>query len=143
MVAWLDAYFTRKRYAESDRARHELRCIAEVMQYFITYDQVNVASLAGVERLMRRWQHIIAAHEKDALKPVYDEDELYNGLGEEAAGVCPALTRSVAAKMREKNEVERHRRGTYGADPLAPQPAPKKPPVAKGEKGAGKGAADP
>ena len=82
------------------------------------------------------------AAEKDALKPIYDEDELYNGLGEEAAGVCPALTRSVAAKMREKNEVERHRRGTHGADPLAPHPAPKKPPAAKGEKGAGKGPGD-
>ncbi len=54
MTAWLDAYFTRKRYADTDRARYELRAIAETMQYLITYDQVNVASLAGVERIMRR-----------------------------------------------------------------------------------------
>ena len=82
------------------------------------------------------------AAEKDALKPIHDEDELCDGLGEEAAGVCPALTRSVAAKTRERNEVERHRPGTYGADPLAPHPAPKKPLAAKGEKGAEMGPAD-
>ncbi len=45
MVAWLDAYYTRMRYVESDRARLELRCIAEVMQCFTTYDRVNAAQV--------------------------------------------------------------------------------------------------
>ncbi len=66
-----------------------------------------------------------------------------SGSSHDAAGLSPALTRSVAAKTRERNEVERHRLGTHGADPLAPHPAPKEPPAAKGEKGAGKGPAEP
>ena len=137
MTSWLDSYFQRKPYAASDRSRHELRAIAETVQYLVTYDQVNCASLAGVERLMRRWQLIIQAHDRDPLKPHYDEDQLYSGQGEEAAGVCPALSRTVAHKIKDKNEIERHRRGHPGDAPKDPQP-PKDP---KG-KAAGKGAAD-
>ena len=105
----------------------------------ICYDQLNVVSLAGVERLMGRWQLIIKAHERDPLHPIYDDEGHYNGLGDEFQGLSPALSKAVATKMRETNEIDRYRsRALGGTDDSSGNPPkpPKK--AAAAEKGEGK-----
>ncbi len=54
--------------------------------------------------------------------------------------MCPALSRAVASKMKDKNEIERHRRGLHG--PADQTPVVPKPTAPKGGK-EGKGVVDP
>ncbi len=136
-TTWLDNYFTKKKYADQDRAKHELRCLAGVLMLPICYDQLNVVSLADVERLMRRWQLIIEAHERDPLHPIHDDEDHYNGLGDEFQGVSPALSKAVATEIRETNEIDRYRScalgGTDDSSANPPKPPRKVTVAGKGE----------
>ena len=60
---WLEKYFGHHKYADSDRATHEMRVLAQVFEYAVSYDQINVASLASFEILAWRWQLLLTAHE--------------------------------------------------------------------------------
>lgn len=54
--AWLNKDLAEHRYHASDRAMYELKTIAEVLAFASTSDHLNVASLAALELLIRRWE---------------------------------------------------------------------------------------
>ena len=66
---FVEIYLREKGIPSRDRAIHELRHIAEVLEYMGCYDQVNLGALASVEMVARRFQGIVAAHRVDAQKP--------------------------------------------------------------------------
>ena len=59
---WLDGHLAAKRYQDSDRAVHELKSLARIMETGGSYDQLNLASLGSFELVARRWQLILEAH---------------------------------------------------------------------------------
>ena len=136
-ITWVESYLQRKRYAATDRAQHELRFLAEYLEYTMCYDQLNASSLAGAELVARRWAIIISAHDRDPLKPDYSGSELFMGLGTESDGLAPGLMKNVARKLKDQAEVQRHRDSRRGLPGAGDAPHGATPNTAKG---AGKGA---
>jgi hypothetical protein len=106
---WLEKYFGRHKYTDSDRAQHEMRVLARVFEYAVSYDQINVASLASFEILAWRWQLLLTAHEANPLSPDYGGSEHLDPLGVSEGGVAPQLQRTVAKQMKDDAEVQTQR----------------------------------
>ena len=104
-VAWCESYLGRKRYADADRAQHELRVLAKVIETALCYDQLNVCGLAAFEHLARRWQLIIGAHAKDPLNPNYHGSEHYGGEDEGDDCVAPTLREKVVKGIESNARV--------------------------------------
>ena len=131
-ITWVEAYLSRKQYSSSDRSQHELRFLGEFLEYIVCYDQLNACSLAAVELAARRWALIISAHDRDAQRPDYSGSELFNGLGNDAEGVAPALSKSIARKMRDKAEIDSQRASGRGLPVKTPSSDPSADKAAKG-----------
>ena len=106
---FVEIYLREKGIPTRDRASHELRHIAEVLEYMGCYDQLNLSALASVEMIARRFQSIIAAHKVDAQKPNYDDSKYYRGMGSALDAVNPELTAAVTRRLRDEAEIERQR----------------------------------
>jgi hypothetical protein len=105
-TTWLEKHIHEQRYADTDRSLHELRMLAEVFYQAVTYDQLNVASLASFELMGRRWQLILDAHSTDAQKPNYEGSIYYSGLEHQRFGIMPDLSAHVARRMKEDVQIE-------------------------------------
>jgi hypothetical protein len=96
-------------YGASDRAQHEMRVLAEIFEYAVSYDQNSVASLASFEILAWRWQLLLTAHEVNPLPPDYGGSEYFDPLGASKGEVAPQLQRTGAKQMRDDAEVQTQR----------------------------------
>lgn len=105
-TTWLEKHIHEQRYADTDRSLHELRMLAEVFYQAVTYDQLNVSSLASFELMGRRWQLILDAHSSDSQKPNYEGSIYYSGLEHQRFGIMPDLSAHVARRMKEDVQVE-------------------------------------
>ncbi|CAK0793959.1 unnamed protein product, partial [Prorocentrum cordatum] len=104
---WLERHLQTAGWSENDRSIHEMRMMAEVFELAISYDQLNVASLAAFERLGRRWQAILEAHGKSPMNPNYEIADKFSGYNRRAQLVAPALRTYVAKEVREEAEIDR------------------------------------
>ena len=59
---WLDIWSRARGVAENDRAKHELRCLCEVLQNAGSLDCLNLPALSCVETVSRRIQSIVDAY---------------------------------------------------------------------------------
>ena len=107
----LERYLQTYRYADHDGAIRELRTLNRRFHFAITYDQLNAASLAVSEVLVRRWQSIMDAHAKNPWPP-----EGYDGV---RTTVAPSLRHIAARDIREEAEIEvaRSRASNVGLPP--------------------------
>lgn len=69
---WLERFLSTSRWSDIDRSVHELKALSRYFETGGTYDQVNLAGLAMVEEMSRRWQTIMEA---PAENPVQPDDE--------------------------------------------------------------------
>lgn len=78
----------------TDRSVYEHACICRVLHYMVSYDQLNVVSLASAEALNRRRALIEIAHQGRPEGPSYEGAEEILGVRESADGsvVDPAIT---------------------------------------------------
>ena len=132
---WLERHLQTSGWSPTDRSVHELRVIAEVLEFAAHYDQLNVCSLASFERLGRRWQAILEAHLRDPSAPDYDADDAFSGSVNRRVCVAPALRSHVAKELRDEAEIERQREKTKEV-----RGGPRQFKKGKKEKGGGKGA---
>ena len=130
-VSWVESYLSRKKYADSDRSQFELRCLAKTIEDAMTYDQLNVSSLASFEHLSRRMQQIFGAHALNPQAPNYDDAEHYLGIGRDDDIVMPALRTLVNNRVKETNETVTAMHRARELKTKAPKGDP------KGGKGAG------
>ena len=79
-VLWLERHLQTAGWSDTDRAVHEMRVLAEVLELALTCDQLNIAGLAAFERIARRWQAILEAPAKEPLHPSYDVADNFSGL---------------------------------------------------------------
>lgn len=105
---WVERYLSIKKYSDTDRSQHELRTMAEYIEFCLCYDQLNGSSLVVMELIARRWQLIIWAHEGDALKPSYEGSEFFSGL-KSFSGIDPAFATSVNRQMKDRMDRDKHR----------------------------------
>lgn len=91
----------------SDRSVHEHGSICRVLHYMMTYDQLNLPSLASAEALNRRRTLIEHAHQGRPDAPDYAAGEDMLGYRESGDGsiIDPALTQHAARKQAQRAEV--------------------------------------
>ncbi|CAK0886604.1 unnamed protein product [Prorocentrum cordatum] len=104
---WLERHLQTAGWSENDRSIHEMRVMAEVFELAISYDQLNVASLAAFERLGRRWRAILEAHGKNPMNPNYEIADKFSGYNRRAQLAAPALRTYVAKEVREGAEIDK------------------------------------
>ena len=108
-VTWLERHLSLKKFSDTDRSVHELRVLAEVMRLAGSYDQLNLASLACMEMIARRWQLILEAHHHDPLAPNYEAAEAFTSISRSRSGVAPMLAQYVAKVLKDDADVEKQR----------------------------------
>eukprot|EP00959_Pyramimonas_sp_CCMP1952_P078303 1637001-Pyramimonas_sp.AAC.1 len=64
----------------------------EILDYALTYAQLDVSSLASFEILARRVQFLEEAYTSNPKAPRCEGSERYQGLGRRVAAVAPMLT---------------------------------------------------
>jgi hypothetical protein len=106
---WLGKYLVRHKYADPDRAEHEMRALAQFFKHAVIYNQINVASPASFEILAWRWRLLLTAHEAKPLSPDYGGSEYFDPLGASEGGVAPQLQRAVAKQMKGDAGVQTRR----------------------------------
>ena len=91
----------------SDRSVHEHGSICRALHYMMTYDQLNLPSLASAEALNRRRTLIEHAHQGRPDAPDYAAGEDMLGYRESGDGsiIDPALTQHAARKQAQRAEV--------------------------------------
>lgn len=108
-TAFLERWCRAKRVEDSDRVQHELRTLVDCLELLGTYDQVNIANLAGAEVLARRLQTVFDAYELNPQRPNYEAARYFSGMGTATDAVAPELRSYVAKKARDEAELEKQR----------------------------------
>lgn len=91
----------------TDRSVHEHASICRVLSYMMSYDQLNLPSLASAEALNRRRTLIEHAHQGRPDAPVYEAAEEFLGVRDSADGslIDPALAQHAARRQANRAEV--------------------------------------
>ena len=108
-TGYLERWAKNKKVDETDRIYHEMKVLMESLELFGSYDQLNLGSLAGVERMCRRLQTIFDAYDVNPAKPNFESAKLFSGMGAEMDPVAPELRSHVAKKARDEAEIEKQR----------------------------------
>ena len=108
-TGWLEKWAKEVGVGAQERVYHELRILAEVLEYAACYDQLNIGNLFCLELAARRWEAVVDAYATNAGKPNYDAVALFNPLGRSVDGVPGALRAHVAKKAKEEAEIEKQR----------------------------------
>ena len=97
---------------DGDRAIHEQGSICRALHYMMTYDQLNLGNLAGVEALAKRMMLLEEAYRGRPSAPSYEGAEHFVGARESMDGnlVDPGLVKHVATKLKEESEVKKEQR---------------------------------
>ena len=106
-TAWLEKFLATAKWSEIDRSAHDMRSLAEYFETAGCYDQLNLAALAHMELLARRWQVIMEAHQENPTAPDYDAADYMSGAHAKKHGVCPALRAHAARLMKDDAEVKK------------------------------------
>ncbi|CAK0813573.1 unnamed protein product, partial [Prorocentrum cordatum] len=83
--------------ARAEKVKHEHGSLMEILENDLTYDQLDVSSLASFEILARR-------------APSFEGSEHYQGLGRRVAAVAPTLTSLVAGQLQGEAQIQKERR---------------------------------
>lgn len=102
-------YLVENRISATDRLSYDLQSLCRLMEHAGCYDQLNRASLASFEVLARRMQLLLDAASRDPGEGRFEDEELWSGHQQRTAGIAPALTAHVAARTKEKAEIEKQR----------------------------------
>lgn len=96
----------------SDRSVYEHMSLCRALHFMVSYDQLNVVSLASAEALNRRRTLIELAHQGRPELPSYEGSEEILGVREAADGsiIDPALTSHAAKRQAAKAEVLKQKR---------------------------------
>ena len=96
----------------NDRSVHEHLAICRALNFLVSYDQLNVANIAGAEALNRRRTLIEIAHQGRPEAPSYAGAEEVLGLRDSTDGsvVDPAITAYAAKRQAAKAEIQKQRR---------------------------------
>ena len=126
--------------AATDRSIHEHELLSSVIELAATVDQLNLASLASFEMLIRRIQFIEEAHVISPQAPMYEAAEHWLGTGRKKGGVLisPLLAKRVADLVKDETAVSKERRKARGERVLNPKRKAKAG-AGKGDKGGGAG----
>ena len=110
-----EAWLTRSGIRHSDRSVHEHRTLSRALEYMTCYDQLNVASLASAEVLVRRKALIEQAHSGRPDAPSYEGAEHFEGVAGSADGaiIDPALTKHVASRLGSQADIKKQTRKFY------------------------------
>ena len=102
----MESYLARKKFSDGDRAAHELRSMAKMIESSLCYDQFNAAWLVSMEHVARRFQLIVGGHAENAQQPSYVGSNYYLEDGEEA--IAPELRDKVTKKMKDEAKTAAH-----------------------------------
>ena len=107
-----DSWVKKSGVRTTDRSVYEHSSICRALHLMVTYDQLNVPSIAAAEALNRRRALIEHAHAGRPDTPSYEGAEEFLGVKESADGslVDPALTQHAAKKQSAKAEVMKQTR---------------------------------
>ena len=119
-VAWLERHLSVERFSNTDRSVHELRFLAGVMRLAGSYDQLNLASLACMERIAWRWQLLLRTHRHDPLAPEHEAAGASTSTSR-SRGVAPVLTQHVAGELNDDTDVEKQRGKVLEIKTVAPK----------------------
>ncbi|CAJ1411167.1 unnamed protein product [Effrenium voratum] len=105
---WLGA----SRIPDGDRSVYEDEVLARALDLAVTYDSLNVASLACMELICGRRQLISEAHANSPGAPSYMGAEHFMGQTYRQGGgiVVPTLTDFVAKKMQAQSQIMKEKR---------------------------------
>ena len=107
-IKWVES----SRINKGDRSRYEHECLAKVLDAAVTYDQLNVANLLCMEKLVRR-QMVLEAAYKESEVGSYEGAEYIMGEDEQPADgsiIRPSAQKYQAEKMKEKFAIQKERR---------------------------------
>lgn len=108
-TSWYNRFLSEARISATDRSAYELQTMARMIELAACYDQLNLPSLACFEVLARRWQLLLDANSRDPGDPKFEDEELWAGQAQRSFGIAPQLTAHVAARTKEKAEIEKQR----------------------------------
>ena len=107
-VKWVES----SRINKGDRSRYEHECLAKILDAAVTYDQLNVANLLCMEKLVRR-QMVLEAAYKESEVGSYEGAEYIMGEDEQPADgsiIRPSAQKYQAEKMKGKFAIQKERR---------------------------------
>lgn len=95
-----------------DRSTYEHECLSRILEALVTVDQVNVASMQGVELIVRRMQVIREAHRVCPTAPDYSSADYFMGWRwrKGAQGIDSALAAHVAAELKNDAAISKEAR---------------------------------
>ena len=95
---------------ETDRVRYEHGLLCDVLQHGVTYDQLDISSLASFELVARRLQMLEEAYGANPKQPRFDAQLHFMGQGRKTVAIAPSLTAHVASELRDEASVAKERR---------------------------------
>ena len=124
---WLEIWCRSRGIADSDRVKHELRCLVEAFWLGGTFDQLNLPVLSSFETLSRRIAAIVEAYSQGpSSSPDWSSARLITGYKGPEDIVMPQLKTWVARRGKEeadlyqaRSRVKELRRGTQASDEAA------------------------
>ena len=107
-----EAWLKKSGVRSTDRSVHEHSSLCRVLHLMMTYDQLNLPSLASAEALNRRRALIEYAHSGRPDAPSYEGAEEFLGVRDQADGslVDPSLTQHAARRQAAKAEIMKQSR---------------------------------
>ncbi|CAK0853814.1 unnamed protein product [Prorocentrum cordatum] len=95
---------------DNDRVKHEHGSLMEILEYALTYDQLDVSSLASFEILARRVQLLEEAYTSNPKAPRFEGGQHFQGLGRRVAAAAPMRTSHVAGQLQGEAQIQKERR---------------------------------
>ena len=97
---------------DGDRVRHEHSSLCRALDLLASYDQLNIANLAGAEAMLKRVQLIEEAYHGRPSAPSFEAAEHYLGIQETTDGsmVDPILRKHASLKIKDEIDVKREQR---------------------------------
>jgi len=98
---WLSVWCREKGLDGSERVCHELRTLADIIYLTGTFDQLNLASLAGIELAGRRLQLLCDAYQNPS-KPNWESARLFVGLPDVSDVVTKEMRQHVSSRAQQE-----------------------------------------
>ena len=105
-MQWYTRYLAENKVAATSRIAYELQVLSRYFEYAGCYDMLNLPSLSCFEMAARRWQLLLDANSRDPGEGRFEDEAFWSGLQQSTLGIAPALTSHVAARTKEKADIE-------------------------------------
>ena len=98
--------------SENDRVKYEHGLLCDIIELAVSYDQLDISSLASFELAVRRVQMLEEAYAANPKQPRFDSQSKlhFMGQGRRNSAVAPALVAHVASELRDEASVAKERR---------------------------------